>query len=377
MRETGDKSAPHPIIIVRRRRGEEGGHHGGVWKIAYADFMTAMMAFFLVMWLVNMTDDKTIVQVANYFNPMRLSDKNPSAKGIHDGTTKPQTEESDGPGAGSGKETRSEKKKKQRELEIFNDVKVHLDDLAAKAVAVETPAGSSTFGGADIPRKDTDQMRDPFDPVRHAPGNSTAQTTGMPYPRTALGNEPPPPGGQKAEEETIGKEPDKVPQGGLVDQQGKRPAEKIAEGLISELEEVQKKFAESLPQLDIRAVPEGVLISLTDKSNVSMFAVGSAEPKPEAVVLLTRIGELLSDREGSIIISGHTDGRAYRNGAYDNWRLSSARAHMTQQMLMRGRLAESRLARVEGYADRKPIVPADKLAFQNRRIDILLQVAER
>ena len=59
---------------------EEGGHHGGVWKIAYADFMTAMMAFFLVMWLINSTDKKMLTQVATYFNPMRLTDRRPLAR---------------------------------------------------------------------------------------------------------------------------------------------------------------------------------------------------------------------------------------------------------------------------------------------------------
>ncbi len=63
--------------------GEEGGHHGGVWKIAYADFMTAMMAFFLVMWLINSTDQKVLTQVANYFNPMRLTDSTPHSRGIN------------------------------------------------------------------------------------------------------------------------------------------------------------------------------------------------------------------------------------------------------------------------------------------------------
>ena len=52
-----------------------------MWKIAYADFMTAMMAFFLVMWLINSTDKKTLTQVATYFNPMRLTDKRPTPKG--------------------------------------------------------------------------------------------------------------------------------------------------------------------------------------------------------------------------------------------------------------------------------------------------------
>ena len=53
-----------------------------MWKIAYADFMTAMMAFFLVMWLINSTDKKTLTQVATYFNPLRLTDKVPSSRGL-------------------------------------------------------------------------------------------------------------------------------------------------------------------------------------------------------------------------------------------------------------------------------------------------------
>ncbi len=76
----------HPLVIVRRRRNTEEAHHGGVWKIAYADFMTAMMAFFLVMWLINAADKKTIVQVAAYFNPMRLTDRFDAPKGLEDMT---------------------------------------------------------------------------------------------------------------------------------------------------------------------------------------------------------------------------------------------------------------------------------------------------
>ena len=44
---------PQLLVIRRVKRGHGGGHHGGAWKVAYADFVTAMMAFFLVMWLVN------------------------------------------------------------------------------------------------------------------------------------------------------------------------------------------------------------------------------------------------------------------------------------------------------------------------------------
>jgi chemotaxis protein MotB len=58
------------IVIVKKRAGGHGGHHGGAWKLAYADFVTAMMAFFLVLWLVGL-DDETKKAVQNYFeNPV-------------------------------------------------------------------------------------------------------------------------------------------------------------------------------------------------------------------------------------------------------------------------------------------------------------------
>ena len=58
---------PHaPVIIVKRRRQGHGGHHGGAWKVAYADFVTAMMAFFLVMWLVGQSQ-QVKANVAGYF----------------------------------------------------------------------------------------------------------------------------------------------------------------------------------------------------------------------------------------------------------------------------------------------------------------------
>ena len=62
------KNQSHPIVVVKRRKhkGHGGGSHGS-WKIAYADFMTAMMAFFLVMWLISISTPKDLVQIAEYF----------------------------------------------------------------------------------------------------------------------------------------------------------------------------------------------------------------------------------------------------------------------------------------------------------------------
>src|ERR1700745_473056 len=62
-----DKQAP--TIVIKKKKGGHHGHHGGAWKVAYADFVTAMMAFFLVMWLMG-ADEATKAAVEGYFkNP--------------------------------------------------------------------------------------------------------------------------------------------------------------------------------------------------------------------------------------------------------------------------------------------------------------------
>ncbi|MBT9385809.1 OmpA family protein [Pseudooceanicola sp. CBS1P-1] len=58
-----------PIIIKKKKSGGGEGHHGGAWKVAYADFVTAMMAFFLLMWLLNATTEKQRKGIADYFSP--------------------------------------------------------------------------------------------------------------------------------------------------------------------------------------------------------------------------------------------------------------------------------------------------------------------
>ncbi|MBY6154476.1 chemotaxis protein MotB [Vannielia litorea] len=58
-----------PIIIKKKKIIAGDGHHGGAWKVAYADFVTAMMAFFMLMWLLNATTEKQRKGIADYFNP--------------------------------------------------------------------------------------------------------------------------------------------------------------------------------------------------------------------------------------------------------------------------------------------------------------------
>lgn len=59
-----------PVIIKRKKVIVAGGHHGGAWKVAYADFVTAMMAFFMLMWLLNATTEKQRKGIADYFSPV-------------------------------------------------------------------------------------------------------------------------------------------------------------------------------------------------------------------------------------------------------------------------------------------------------------------
>jgi chemotaxis protein MotB len=67
------------IIIIKRKKGGHGGHHGGAWKVAYADFVTAMMAFFLLLWLLNATSQEQKLGISNYFEPIRVVPNSGSA----------------------------------------------------------------------------------------------------------------------------------------------------------------------------------------------------------------------------------------------------------------------------------------------------------
>lgn len=73
------------IIIKRVAPAAEAGHHGGAWKVAYADFVTAMMAFFLLMWLLNATTEQQRSGLADYFNPTIVQRPGASGDGVEEG----------------------------------------------------------------------------------------------------------------------------------------------------------------------------------------------------------------------------------------------------------------------------------------------------
>lgn len=78
-----------PVIVIKKIIKGGGGHHGGAWKVAYADFVTAMMAFFLLMWLLNATTEEQRKGISEYFDPtpMEVSNVTSGAGGVMGGLT--------------------------------------------------------------------------------------------------------------------------------------------------------------------------------------------------------------------------------------------------------------------------------------------------
>ena len=207
----------HPeIIIIKRHSSHEEEHHGGAWKIAFADFMTAMMAFFLVLWIINATDKNTKTIIARYFNPLKLEDMAKAQKGIrlpvgdearqtkpiNDDTPKKQDEP--GPSSGEadkkepaakdgGKQDKSDKQDKQdkqsketvdpaqpkahlSETALQGDPYTSLDKIAGKVATLESPKVGAAAGSSPTQEPaplDLDAFVDPFKPVaRGAPTDS-------------------------------------------------------------------------------------------------------------------------------------------------------------------------------------------------------------
>ena len=70
------------VVIKKIKKGGHGGHHGGAWKVAYADFVTAMMAFFLLMWLINTTTPEQKRGIADYFAPQSIAQTSSGSGGV-------------------------------------------------------------------------------------------------------------------------------------------------------------------------------------------------------------------------------------------------------------------------------------------------------
>lgn len=407
-------SADHQeLIIIRRVEEDEHEHHSSAWKVAHADFMTAMMAFFLIMWLINATDDEVRKMVAAYFNPVDLAASVTNTKGLHDPEdatlVSPESDPGRGEGEGGGEEApeASDATQAAREQAAFQDPYAILAKLAAEAEPnqssdIDVPEGEA----GDPGETGGDILRDPFDPVywqtdasrpsvSETPGKAGTEATGSPTARPDAGAARP--DGTAAEMMEPASENAAVQSEQAVATRGDRatalagvteilPPEDEADANSQIVSSLARELDSALggsgtaggkPHLAVQQTAEGVLVSLTDDIDFAMFPVGSAVPDPKVVKVMERIAKALQLRDGEIVIRGYTDARPFQSETYDNWRLSGARAHMARYMLVRGGLDESRIRSVEGHADRDLKNPGDPNAAENRRIVILLREPEK
>jgi chemotaxis protein MotB len=268
-------------IIVKKITVIAAGHHGGAWKVAYADFMTAMMAFFLLLWLLGSTTEKQRKGLADYFTPTLVKMKQASA------------------------------------------------------------GSNGLLGGSSI----TD-----VDNYPHRMGQTG--TKAMTIPRDTTGG--PKEGGSNI-----------------------RRVSTITAKLAAKMS-ASERMKRLMQIVKVSATPDGIRIDLVDNPDFSMFQLGTTVLTPDAVQLLRAIGQTLREEDGGLAIRGHTDSLQWRRGdgvsagGVNNWSLSAGRAEATRQELMRSGVGEDRYRRIEGVADREPLVKDHPDDPRNRRMSILL-----
>ncbi|MEM7747686.1 MAG: OmpA family protein, partial [Pseudomonadota bacterium] len=365
----------------------------------------------------------TRAQVASYFNPLRLSDTITSPKGLkalqpgeqsrkglqdpkkakeNDNTEK--SKKADSSQGDLGNQGQDKSKADISAEELFSDPYGVLAKLASQAK-------SSKSGYAE---KKGAAFRDPFDPnFRRSygepskersvvkkksdkgdkPGNVLAQNPNVEKtvpswtPKITKPDEKPvndkvalkDKDKDKDKDKNKDQDKDKDKDGKLLDAKAKAEAEakQQQEKSVARLREAVKTIAAGkdgkTPEVELRTVSEGTLISLTDSANFAMFRSASVVPVPQVVKFFEELGEVIAKETGKIVIAGHTDARPFRSSRYDNWRLSTDRAHIAYHMLVRGGIPAERIVRVEGHAARRPRIVEDPKAAANRRVEILIR----
>jgi chemotaxis protein MotB len=342
----------------------EGGHHGGAWKVAYADFVTAMMAFFLLMWLLNATTEAQRKGLADYFTPMNELSRQSSGSGQPFGGHTPYDEGTQVSDKGA------------------------VDVIQGRA---PPPPDEDTEGVLVAPSAPPDTQSTPG---RTATASRTGQlqtTTGNAVTATKQTAEKAPGGGAAA---TAAKTPTRaefLAQAGAgtnvkpdprdlddatlkteIDRRERAEFEKAADQ-IRQAVRSDPALADLGRQLAIDITPDGLRIQLLDEDKQPMFPAGSATLTDKARMLLEKVAPVLARLPESLMLTGHTDASPYNSGGRTNWELSADRANATRRVLVESGLPEDRFKEVAGRADRDPLLPADPLAAANRRIAIVVQ----
>ena len=256
------------VIVIKRKTVVAGGHHGGAWKVAYADFVTAMMAFFLLMWLLSVTDEQTRLGLADYFSPTIP---------IHNSR-----------GGGDGP---------------FDGDSMFIQDVLAKD---ET----GTTGDPDR---------------RHEPAEQTLDQSLYDVEQALLGGS-----GDAMEADPL------------------------------------------LEHIRTRVTDEGLIIEVFDIDGSPLFSGPTVTPQPIFERLVAMIGRVVARTANPVAVSGHLAAGDIGLAAPDPWSLSTDRAQLTRRLLVTAGVADARLDRVTGKADRSPVLEESPRDPRNRRLEITL-----
>ncbi|GAA6150347.1 MULTISPECIES: flagellar motor protein MotB [Paracoccaceae] len=327
------------IVIKKIEEVGGGGHHGGGWKVAYADFMTAMMAFFLLLWILAASDEEALRGLADYFTPS-LSQSGGKGQGMLDGQIIAPNGEQGGSNTPDGN-TRLPSFGQENPLAVFDsrlreeatDVLVEYETLE-DGTMVESAA---TKAGQD--------------------GTSDQEFDGTAAERAA-------------EAQAM--------------QEQYQAEVKQREAQMEQLEnEIRRHIADRLDLQDLGEnlrfdrTSDGLLVQIVDNAGQSMFTSGSARVDSRTRDLLRIIGEAIADMKNAIVITGHTDAVPFTNSVgYSNWELSADRANATRRVLIDTGVSPSRIKRISGLASTEPLNAANPEAAENRRISVLLAYPE-
>lgn len=305
-----------PIIIKKKKGGGGHGHHGGAWKVAYADFVTAMMAFFLLLWLLNATTEEQKKGLADYFAPtISLTSRGSGAAGLLEGGTVMK-------GNDSALSAADPNSKPQEPTDNANSAENQTDN-----------AGQSKVDQANETSEYSSKTGDPVEGLTTKEGDSLQAVL-------------------KEEEEA--------------------KFESATAAIKAALESIPE-FSDAKGAVQVKRTDKGLEIQLIDQDNYSMFESGSSNITPTSRALLSMIGILLKDLPNKISITGHTDASPYhgKDGS-DNWDLSSSRANASRRVLVEGGINPNRIKDVRGKADTELYDPTEPNSPKNRRITITL-----
>lgn len=298
-----------PVIIIRRKKkGRHAGHHGGAWKVAYADFVTAMMSFFLLLWLLNVTTSDQRKGIADYFAPMSISRSEGGSGGVMGGTSISSPN-----GA-----------------EISPTSPIGPDDQTVATV------GKGDLGEEDITGKNEKISEEEKQAAYHDKVTQDAVELA----------------------EAMKKEEEKFKQ-----------AEEVLKQAIAETPGL-KEFAENFI-IDRTPEGLRIQIIDKDKFSLFPSGSSSPYEKGRDLLrLVGAVVSRLSNKisvTGHTDSSPYSPA-SRRN----NWDLSTDRANVSRGELQIGGVPEARIARVVGLADKDPFIPGDPKDSRNRRISIVL-----